>query len=394
MSSLWQYLHEKTSEFHYRFGTHRAVAPSKTLQRIKPLLPRAGITRLADVTGLDWLGIPVYQAIRPNSRNMSVSQGKGVTREQAKVSALMESLEFFHAEEVAQPTVCTTVGEMRRSINYDPYILLRPRHGFLSDDTYVDWVAATNLRTGADTWIPKQLCEFNACVVERLSVKQFLSASNGLASGNTFTEAVIHALCEVIERDAVWRNLETRFDAEHAIKPTSIFPHLARQLMDRFRRAGMQIHISDATGPTRLPCFEVFLDCPDIPHLLFYGAGCHQRASIALLRAFTEVAQSRVTHIAGSRDDLKSRNYSKKGQLLNFREGPAWPTEPHRDFRSIPQLSLGGALSTLQDIVDRVYLMTGMEPMAIDLSKPDFGLPVVYVVAPGLRVSHYERVQR
>src|SRR5712692_8315682 len=120
---LWQRVGSETDAPRYRFGTRRAASPAQTLRRITPLLPRAGITRLADVTGLDWIGLPVYQAIRPNSRNISVSQGKGLTRAQAKVSALMESLESFHAEEIARSGVRATVGSMRRQLSYDPYAL-------------------------------------------------------------------------------------------------------------------------------------------------------------------------------------------------------------------------------------------------------------------------------
>ena len=68
---LWQRVGSDTAEPRYHFGTSRAAAPRDTLHRIAPLLAPAGITRLADVTGLDWIGLPVYQAIRPNSRNNS-----------------------------------------------------------------------------------------------------------------------------------------------------------------------------------------------------------------------------------------------------------------------------------------------------------------------------------
>jgi YcaO-like protein with predicted kinase domain len=105
----------------YHFGTYRAVPPSETLRRIQPFLKAAGITRLANITGLDTVGIPVYQSIRPNSRNISLSNGKGLTRRQAQVSALMESLESYHAEEIHQPTVRATVNSMRRQLGYDPY---------------------------------------------------------------------------------------------------------------------------------------------------------------------------------------------------------------------------------------------------------------------------------
>ena len=50
---------------HYRGGTHRALSPAETLERFLPLRREMGITRLANVTGLDVLGIPVYMACRP-----------------------------------------------------------------------------------------------------------------------------------------------------------------------------------------------------------------------------------------------------------------------------------------------------------------------------------------
>ena len=92
-TGLWQKLSADTSAPRYRLGTIRAAPPQATLRRLRPLLRPAGITRLADVTGLDWVGLAVFQAIRPNSRVLSVSQGKGLTREQGQVSALMEALE-------------------------------------------------------------------------------------------------------------------------------------------------------------------------------------------------------------------------------------------------------------------------------------------------------------
>src|SRR5215218_5721937 len=123
VAGLAQSLRLEPSPPGYAFGTHRAVSPAETLRRIRPLLRPAGITRLADVTGLDWIGVPVYQAIRPRSRLLAVSQGKGLTRAQAQVSALMESLEGFHAEDVTLPTVRDTVGAMRRLLPYDPAAL-------------------------------------------------------------------------------------------------------------------------------------------------------------------------------------------------------------------------------------------------------------------------------
>jgi YcaO-like protein with predicted kinase domain len=64
-------------------GTVRERTAEEALDRLKPLLPEFGITRIADVTGLDTIGIPVMTVVRPVARSLSVSQGKGVTKELA-----------------------------------------------------------------------------------------------------------------------------------------------------------------------------------------------------------------------------------------------------------------------------------------------------------------------
>ena len=84
----------------FRQGTHRVAAPIETLARVRPHMARLGITRLGNITGLDRIGIPVAIAVRPNSRSVSVSQGKGLDLPQAMASALMEANEGFHAEEI------------------------------------------------------------------------------------------------------------------------------------------------------------------------------------------------------------------------------------------------------------------------------------------------------
>ena len=99
----------------YRVGTHRVVAPEKTLERLRPHMARLGITRLANVTGLDRVGIPVVMAMRPNSRSVAVSQGKGVDLDAAKASALMESVESWHAERIAHPTLYGSFDDLSRT---------------------------------------------------------------------------------------------------------------------------------------------------------------------------------------------------------------------------------------------------------------------------------------
>jgi YcaO-like protein with predicted kinase domain len=379
-TALWASLSDEADVIRYRFSTGRAARPADTLRRIGPLLPKAGITRLADVTALDVIGVPVYQAVRPNSRNLSVSQGKGLTQDQAKVSALMESLESFHAEEIRQPVVRETVGTMRRTLAYDPYALELHERSLLNDATLLDWIAATELTTGAETWVPRRLCELDFSTPTNHEAPLFAPSSNGLASGNTVAEAMVHGLLEVVERDSEWRSYQARPTDRPSVALTTVFPRLARGIIGRLAALGIQVRIVDMSGPAGLPCFEAFLEDPESPYRPG-GSGCHLSRLTALMRALTEAVQSRLTMIAGSRDDISRRAY-RTVTVRHQRQ----PSRETTSFRSTPSVPLTGFAAQVREIVGRITSLTGMAPLAIDLRRPDFDLPVVFVVAPGLRM--------
>jgi len=74
----------------HREGTERTRSPAETVAIYRPVMEAVGITRLANVTGLDCVGIPVFMAVRPNARSLAVSQGKGVDADAVRASAMME----------------------------------------------------------------------------------------------------------------------------------------------------------------------------------------------------------------------------------------------------------------------------------------------------------------
>ncbi len=78
----------------------RSTTAEETLRRVEPLTKKAGITRVADITRLDRIGIPVFSSIRPEAGTgaISVYNGKGLTETQARVSAIMEGIERYSAE--------------------------------------------------------------------------------------------------------------------------------------------------------------------------------------------------------------------------------------------------------------------------------------------------------
>jgi ribosomal protein S12 methylthiotransferase accessory factor len=74
-------------------GAQRACTPKETISRMMPHFHVAGITRVSEITGLDRVGIPVAQCIRPSAQYLSVDSGKGATAEAAICSAIMEGFE-------------------------------------------------------------------------------------------------------------------------------------------------------------------------------------------------------------------------------------------------------------------------------------------------------------
>ncbi|MBI5185991.1 MAG: hypothetical protein HZA01_09745 [Nitrospinae bacterium] len=77
-----------------------------------PIAKRCGVTRLADITGLDRIGVPVTAVIRPNSLTLATASGKGLTKATAKVSGIMEPIELYHAENVILPSFLETYNRL------------------------------------------------------------------------------------------------------------------------------------------------------------------------------------------------------------------------------------------------------------------------------------------
>jgi YcaO-like protein with predicted kinase domain len=162
-----------------------------------------GITRIADVTGLDTLGVPVIMVIRPSARSISVSQGKGLTLAAARASGVMESIEHWHAEHIQLPLKLGTVNELRfRHRLVDVRGLPRLSVNDLHDNLRLFWVAGLDLMAGGPTWVPFEVVHTDYALPLLAASGAFVMSSSGLASGNHPLEAVSHAICELIERDA------------------------------------------------------------------------------------------------------------------------------------------------------------------------------------------------
>jgi ribosomal protein S12 methylthiotransferase accessory factor len=212
--------------------------------------------------------------------------------------------------------------------------------------------------------------------------QMFDMSSNGLASGNCIEEALVHALCELVERHAMYlidREPEKRLPVDH----DSIDPPYCQDLIRKLRAAGMKLAIYDLTWEVDLPCLMVRLAAPDFPHV-WIGFGCHPAKDIALSRAITEAAQSRLTYISGARDDLVvfSGVPDPSQAFEAFAEPPAV-----RTFADLPDRSTLAVGLDLVMIIDRLQAV-GCQPFYVDLLRPGIDIPVVIAFVPGLREVH------
>ncbi|WHO38559.1 YcaO-like family protein [Sphingobium sp. AP49] len=369
----------------FRRGAHRSRRPADTLARVAPVARALGVTRLADITGLDRIGIPVFQAVRPLSLSLSVSQGKGATPDAARVSALMEAIELHHAE-TCRPTshAVPNDGEARlwsgmtqadqQASRFDP---ARAR----------GWVDGVDLLSGRPLRVPHGLVSMDFTIVPE---SDLWPNSNGLASGNSLAEARVSALCEAIERDghARWLERGPRARRASALDVDSITDRLGRWLIARVRRAGFSLSLWDMTGPTGVAvigCSIIELGAARtvvLPPAM--GAGCHPDAGVALARAICEAAQTRAALIAGARDDIDPTRYIEAGEqrtgfmlsMLDF--APA-----RRPWSSVPSHSHRDSEADLAWMLERCAEQSLPAVACVDLTRADIGIDVVKLLVPG-----------
>ena len=358
-------------------GSLRACTPAETLERIRPYLARVGITRVADLTYLDNLGLPVVQAIRPNSRNLSVSQGKGITKALATVSALMEAIELWHAEQPALSAITVEIGEMTGQLPYSVYDLNVSRYHLLHDALPLEWFPATTISTGTQTFVPADYIRIDSTMQHRWVLPTFLTTSNGLASGNVQEEAIIHGLYEVIERDTLVRFHSGSLQSL-LIRAETVDGVVTAPLIEQFKKADATIKIHGLLGPTGIACFEVHLSSPSYPRII-KGYGCHLNSDIALYRALTEAAQIRLSIIAGSRDDISASAYI---EIQRMQQPVASTSREGTHFHDIPSSDLLNRQDELDEILTRLSRVVYNPPVFVDLTHPEINIPVVFVVVP------------
>jgi YcaO-like protein with predicted kinase domain len=372
----------------------RIKSPSETLAAIRSVMNAAGITRVAQLTGLDRIGIPVYAVVRPNSRSYAVSQGKGITADAARVSGIMEAIENFHAEELVIPLRLGRFDDLRRSFSLtDVAGLPRLQTSAFSTQMPILWAeGGVNLVNGSPTLIPYDLVHLDFRVPRQPGAVSFLCSSNGLASGNHILEATCHALCEVIERDAntLWRLGGERAQRACRLDLATVDDPSCAALLRQFDEADIDVVAWETTTDVGVPSVlcDIVDRSPDAssPMPPVCGSGAHPSRRIALARALTEAAQGRLTRISGSRDDLFGKVFddAEARRMAAAMRIAFLAHRPTASFSGMPTAEHDTVEEDVRWICEALQASGFDQILLLDLTRPDLGVPVVRVVVPHL----------
>ncbi len=386
----------------YIEGTQRVYDEATTLENTKDQLKKIGVTRIADITNLDRLGIPIFSAIRPSAARgaISIYSGKGSTEQRARISAIMESFERCLAErpglnaniegEISAPALVDSYASAIESCKVlDPKTLLLPQPHI--PQSLMEWVGAYDLLNREEVFVSANAV-YHPYDAPGQCQKLFLSNTNGLASGNVLEEAILHGLLEVIERDAISTAQFSR-DLGKEIVLTEADGYLY-ELAQKFKDTGIELKVWLVPTDTGIPTVIAATDDAKLkdPALLVMGAGSHLKPEIAIARAITEAAQSRVVQIQGAREDtdregfIRSVGYDRMKRLnwFWFGEGEKISLSEMEDLsRNSPAENIDVILEKLKGLVERV--------LVVDLSREEVAVPVVRVIIPGFELFTIDR---
>ena len=371
-------------------GAQRACTPEQTLARMRPHFHAAGITRLAEITGLDRIGICVAQCIRPDAIVLAVDSGKGATPAAARCSAMMEGFERHVGETSPVRSIMATAAQLG-----DAAETRLPLLSGAVVDPYIPqpWVEVYGLQSGKARYVP-------ACAISLqarhpaglpLAATPWASTSNGLSSGNTYAEAVAGGLYECIERDATaiaqGKSNAPRVDLD------TVTDRTVARLVRAIRDADVTPILLDVTSDIGIPTYICYLIDSENGHGINKGYAAHLDPAVAQARALTETIQARAVWIAGSRDDFTHERFEKlkaadnSGMLAQLYRHPITSANAHAD-RSCDTFEAD--IDTLCAALDAAGIP---EPLVYEFAH-DYPCSVVRVIVPTLEGYKFDYSQR
>jgi len=387
-------------------GGYRSVSSRTTVSRNrKHVSPLTGVlSRLEKMEGDLPLNTNYFAQHNFSAPAMTVDQlrsgltggsfGKGSTAEQAEASALMEAIErysgIFQGDEIMSTRRFTDFAEgdaiLTNDVQHFSAAQFQSRQQAAHDGEHpvsdpidpnekIEWSPVWSLRDKKFRHLPTGLLYFFYPGAH--------TDSNGCAAGNTREEAIVQGFLELVERDAYaiwWYNRLQRAEVDLGEFDDSYIRDIKAQFTDFGRKTWVLDITSDLGVPTYVAMMHWMQDGKE--HMEF-GSGSHFDRRIALLRSLTELSQFLSIGSGGARGDQSSLDGVTPLRLENY---PF--LLPSKHPLPSPPLGMDVPLDSVREQVEacvEVAARAGHDFLVLDQTRPDVGVPVVRVLAPGLR---------
>ena len=370
----------------YTYDQDKVFSPEETVKRFKSRLEDVDLDILKEVRRIDngRLDIPVYFSITGKDAREVIGNkkqmGKGSTPEQSEASACMELGErysFFSFIKNPDNFIVDTHKNLKSSgYNLMPIKrLLQSVHDEnmeeemlekLLADIPIQWTWATNLNRQEEVLIP-------------FSWFYAINEFNGPSNGNSYEESISQGICEIIERHVCAvvsheKKVVPRIRLDSAKDPVS------RELIEKFRKNGIEIYLNDFTLDTGVPTISALcIDPTTFPVMseIVWTAGTTPNPEKAFIRALTEVAQ-----LAG--DFNSHANYVASGlpKPLAMDEVEYLMTGPEIDLQDLPDLTDNNMKTEVESCLAALKKLD-MEVFIVNTMHPELKMPTIYTVVPG-----------
>jgi ribosomal protein S12 methylthiotransferase accessory factor len=231
----------------------------------------------------------------------AAGHGRTATFEQAERVALFEAIERYNGMRPRkhQPATEASFAELGPDRALDPETLgLNDVGQRYTPDLTFRWVEGWSYTRKKPVLVPEQVAYWDAPTPPN---QRFLyETSNGCGLGNSLTEAVLHGLFEVAERDAFLMAWYARTPLTRIQLPEDdpLLPHH----VDRLEELGYELLFLDATNDIGIPAVLTLARTghPDLPRA-FFAAGASPDPITAMRSAAAEVVVD-VESFAGGED--------------------------------------------------------------------------------------------
>jgi ribosomal protein S12 methylthiotransferase accessory factor len=335
----------------------------------------------------DFLNIPIFQF-----QSKLTSTGKGLDEDSAKASAIMEFIEryswkkflCFNQENIVYAAMdeLSDVGfnEEYFSNNLIENSVIKKNFSKIKK-IKMRWIKAYSISNDRFIWYP-------------LFWHKAVNLSNGLASGNSFTEAIVQATCEVIER-----NVYSKIVYSEETSPTidvnpSRWPRVA-SLLDEFKSNEVRLILKDMTDSIKIPSILAWAhdDSCDIVKDVC-GMGTHLSPEEATIRAITECAQARAQLLQERASFVNPKSLdqyymkrNKKGRMLfnndDFYERMANNSESI-NLSEIEDLQSNDIFDDLKVLIN-LLKKKSHEICIINKTHPELCIPTIRIFIPTLK---------